>query len=280
MPLCKSPQLNEVLSIINSHITTEKIFLLGACSTRSQYETIFSPPAEPVCRVNNYHLLILLPSNERRDSVELQDIVENNCRKATPVTSIVIPISVFNQWLEKGHLMAYNVYMANCLVYDSGATPLRSPGNYKVVDLEQKVLTEYHEWTAKGKVFLKTAEWLYQLGEYGIGTFHIHQAAELTWMAIIRLVTGFRAGTHNLIKLSNYAAAFCGPQAHVLPANNDKERRLLKLIQKAYIHGRYKNDFVISENELQLLIERIKQLLAVCDQLEQEVVASREAATV
>lgn len=52
--------------------------------------------------------------------------------------------------------------------------------------------------------------------------------------------------------------------SHKLPAafpgNNDEDERLFRLLQKAYIVTRYKEDFTISSNELLTIIVRVKTL--------------------
>jgi HEPN domain-containing protein len=173
----------------------------------------------------------------------------------------VIPLQVFNQWLAKGHLLAHTVYHTDCLVYDKGSAVIKEPGAYKIEDLRQKVNKEYNDWTARSVEFLIGVENFRARRQYSIGAFLLHQAAELSYMAAVRLVTGYRAGTHNLDRLMRYAIPFCGMATNVFPRNNDKERKLFKLLQKAYIHGRYKDDFVITEKDFLILIDRVQLLL-------------------
>jgi uncharacterized protein len=257
----KTAQLQQVTDIIVHVMKPEIIFLLGASAICNNIENIFDHHTEPICTVKEYQLLVILPDAEKRGSDEIQDIIENNCRAHTPVTSIVLPLHVFNQWMVKGHLLAHTVYSTDCLVYNKGTAVIAAPGNYKIEDLQQKVETEFKEWIEKAVEFLAGVEVYRARQQYSIGTFMLHQSAELAYMAIIRLITGFRAGTHNLDKLMRYSLPFCGITTNVFPRHNDKERRLFKLLQKAYIHGRYKNDFVITEKEFLILIERLHQLM-------------------
>jgi HEPN domain-containing protein len=254
-------QLQPVIDTITSIMKPEKIFLLGASMVCDNTENIFNQQMLVSCTVKEYQLFIISPDSEKRSTDELHDIIESNCRAHTPVTAIVIPLQVFNQWMAKGHLLAHTVYHTDCLVYDKGAVTLKSPGNYNVEDLQHKVRKEFDDWTGRAVEFLIGVETFRSRRQYNIGAFLLHQAAELAYMAAVRLVTGYRAGTHNLDRLMRYAIPFCGAATNVFPRNNDKERKLFKLLQKAYIHGRYKDDFVIAEKEFILLFDRVQHLL-------------------
>jgi len=260
-------QLLPVIDTITRLMKPEKIFLLGTSAVCDNTGTIFRPHTQVSCIVKEYQLLIVSSDAEKRSTDELHDIVESNCRTLTPVTAIVIPMQVFNQWLIKGHLLAHTVYHTDCLVYDSGAVTTKPPGNYKVEDIQQKVRKEFDDWTGRAVEFLIGVETFRARRQYNIGAFLLHQAAELAYMAAVRLVTGYRAGTHNLDRLMRYAIPFCGPGTNVFPRNTDKERRLFKLLQKAYIHGRYKDDFVIVEKDFLLLEDRVQHLLTAVRQV-------------
>jgi hypothetical protein len=49
----------------------------------------------------------------------------------------------------------------------------------------------------------------------------------------------------------------------IFPRNNDKNERLFQLLQKAYVETRHKEDYVIHTDDLLVLTERVKGLLAV-----------------
>ncbi|NII25159.1 HEPN domain-containing protein [Pseudoflavitalea sp. X16] len=245
----------------------EKIYLLGATNHCRQADTIFSQVVLASWSASEYQLLIISAADEKRSTDELHDVVESSCRISTPVTSIVIPMQVFNQWLLKGHLLAHTVYHSDCLIHDGRNTPLKLPGNYSLKDIQQKLQKEFEDWTARSVEFLIGVETFRTRRQYNIGAFLVHQAAELACMAAVRLVTGYRAGTHNLDRLLRYSLAFCGSELNVFPRNTDQERRLFKLLQKAYIHGRYKDDFVITEKEFLILYERVQVLVANAKQL-------------
>jgi HEPN domain-containing protein len=259
--LFKTKQLQQVIEVITSISKAERIYFLGASHSASSHENIFlrHPPQD--VKVKEYQLLILLSESEKRGEDEVQNLIENAAKTITPITTIVVPVKVFNQWLLNGHLMAHKVYHTDCLIHASENAVIATPGHYNPDDLEKKVRREYEEWSSRAADFLYGVEGFRSREKYRAASFLLHQVAELSFMAAIRLVTGFRAGTHNLERMIRYAVPFCGEATNVFPRNSDAERKLFKKLQKAYIHARYKDDFDITEKELLIIIDRIQNLV-------------------
>jgi HEPN domain-containing protein len=251
--------LQQIITLINNCLPVEKIFLLGTTSTGTKQETIFGQPSTTIRPPDHYQLLILTSPQEKRDTELLQELLEARCRSIAQLTAIVLPIEVFNQWRQKGHLLAHYVGKADCLVYDARKIPLQAPGNYHLDELHKKVQGEYLQWTTRAQQLLEGAEWFQHRDQPGLGVFLLHQSAELALMAVIRVATGYRASTHQLERLIRLAVCFCGSDFNIFPAGN-REKKLRQLLQRAYIHGRYKDDFFITPADLTILLQRIKHL--------------------
>jgi HEPN domain-containing protein len=97
--------------------------------------------------------------------------------------------------------------------------------------------------------------------QFAMAAFMLHQVAERSYVELVQVMTGYRAGTHSLDKLSRYAKSFLPAIALVFPRNNEKEERLFSQLQRAYIHTRYKDDYVITAAETEELMIRVKKLL-------------------
>src|SRR6266700_1143048 len=89
--------------------------------------------------------------------------------------------------------------------------------------------------------------------QFTLAAFLLHQAAEHAYTIIIRVVTGFRASTHNLDKLIRYSLPFSAELSTLFPRHTEKEDHLFRQLQKAYIYGRYKDDYVVTEKEMLVL---------------------------
>lgn len=140
------------------------------------------------------------------------------------------------------------------------------PDNFYEPDLlaQQK---EYARWNNQVTEFMAGTELYFLRKQFGLAAFLLHQAAEHAYTILMKSMTGYRPSTHNLDKLVRYCQPFSAKLAAIFPRNNDRENNLFQLLQKAYVHGRYRDDYVITEKELQVLMQRVKLLQDITRQI-------------
>jgi HEPN domain-containing protein len=258
---CSTPLLHATVDAIVTKIAPERIYLLGTRKCREQIENVFGQVAMPET-VIGFQLLILLPFKDKRDEEELNRSVDKNYPAGATVTSIIVPVNVFNKWLDRGNLLAHHAWHGHQLVYETGKSIAREPGIYDLEALRNGVHAEaafllktaIHQY--KGALYYREEK------QFKLAAFTLHQTAEHSLMAIIRLVTGYRAGTHNLQRLLRYAHVFCGVSPYLFPGHQQQEKLLLKLLQDAYIGARYKESYQLTEAQYLLLEYAIETLLS------------------
>ncbi|MDB5279757.1 MAG: hypothetical protein JWR61_4712, partial [Ferruginibacter sp.] len=96
----------------------------------------------------------------------------------------------------------------------------------------------------------------------------LHQAAEQALLTIFKKGTGLHLSSHNIHKLLRYCALVNYKIPAIFPAGNEASERLLRLLQKAYIEARYKEDFAISSADLISITEKVKMLQGILQQAE------------
>ena len=241
-------------------IAPDKIFLLGVHEYWKQSNNSSSQTISPEL-ITCYHLLILLSPDNKREEEELYKVVDKIKLPGTRVIAIIVPVSVFGQWLQKGHILAHNAWHTKRLIYDAGKTILSAPGAYDINLVYKNVQEETAHWIETAIHLKNSVEYFKKARQYQLGAFMLHQVAEQSLMAIVRLSTGYRAGTHNLWRLLRYAQVFSGLPLGMFNSSPGKEKALLRLLQSAYIGGRYKNDFELTEHQFLMLEEGIESLL-------------------
>ncbi|HYC30504.1 MAG TPA: HEPN domain-containing protein [Chitinophagaceae bacterium] len=277
---CNNAQLQSVVQVIVKAVHPEHIFLLGACYTRQQLYNIFSDAVTACQQVTHYDLLVLLDKDHRNPD-EVQDIIENRCRAHTPVTVIVFDIIRFNGLLESGHAFCCDARTSALQVYDAGRTKLAQPNPCNPASLQLQARNAFSKWHNVAQEFLAGAELYLMRKQFALAAFMLHQAAERSYVELVQVMTGYRAGTHNLDKLSRYAKSFSANVSLVFPRNNEKEERLFRQLQKAYIHSRYKDDYVVTAQEVQELMDRVKKLLELAGEIcERKIAGMGEKQTV
>jgi HEPN domain-containing protein len=256
----QTDQLREVINIIIKATSPDKIFLLGAAQNCHTEESIFTSAPVLWQQVTHYYLMVLTKQNDGRCFDALHDVIESRCRHVTPVTVFMEAVHIFNQWINTGHPFANSIARNGLLLYDAETVPLEIPCieiNEPDIALQRK---EFVRWNNQVSEFLAGTELYLLRKQFGLAAFLLHQAAEHACTVLLKLMTGYRAGTHNLDKLLRYCRPFSAELARLFPRDTEKENNLFQLLQKAYVHGRYRDDYVVTEKELRVLNERVQQL--------------------
>jgi uncharacterized protein len=267
-------QLQTVVQVIIKSVAPDHLFLLGASYTRQQFHTIFTDSASSHQRVTHYELLVLLSPNDKHNIDEIQDTIENKCRQHTPVTAIIFNVQQFNHQLTNAHPFACNVQSNALHIYDAGRTALEQPNYPDNTTLQLQARHAFDKWHQLAQEFMTGAELYAMRKQFPMAAFMLHQVAERSYVELIQVMTGYRAGTHNLDKLSRYAKSSSANIHLLFPRNTDKEEHLFRQLQKAYIHSRYKDDYTITEQEVMELMPRVKKLLQLCGELCEEKIAA------
>jgi len=126
------------------------------------------------------------------------------------------------------------------------------------------------------KTFLKNAYFDLEEGDLKIAVFELHQAAERTYNTMILVFTGYKPKTHNLGKLLKMSRDFSPELSTVFPNNSKTEIHLFTLLKKAYVDARYNDKYVITADELNALIERVKKLQEIAERICKNKIASIE----
>ncbi|BAV05805.1 hypothetical protein FLA_1817 [Filimonas lacunae] len=274
LPAYKQEQLQKIASIIVEAVQPEMIILFGSHATGRWVEHKYVEDGIVYEYISDYDILVITKSGENRKDYEIQDVIENSCRYQTPVTTIVHDIDFVNKMLREGQYFFTDIEQEGIMLYNSGRTSLAerkplSPAEAKVIAQDY-----YDQWYLSGQRFLKGARFYWQDGDLKEGVFNLHQAAERTYNAVVLVFTGYKPKTHNLDKLKRYTKRFSEELAGVFPENTAEEERLFDLLKRAYIDARYKKDYVITAEQLSLLIERIQKLQDIAGPLCIEMIAS------
>ncbi|GAA4300645.1 hypothetical protein GCM10023143_01790 [Compostibacter hankyongensis] len=88
----------------------------------------------------------------------------------------------------------------------------------------------------------------------------LHQSAEQALITLIKSATEYHPNTHNIERLLRYAGLVSYRIPDVFSQGNEQDRRLLSLLQKAYIDSRYNKNYKICNDDLLHLMGKIRHL--------------------
>jgi HEPN domain-containing protein len=250
-------ETERITSLVLEHVSPQAIFLLGSSKSFTNTTTVFSYDTPTCCYTSHYYILALIKKEEEHALNSVQDKIENNLQHSIPTTAIVLSTAAFLAWLGKGHPFAVTILKKAEILYQSASIIFPMPS--AVNEQKQKENNESLFTQAKNKTegFLASAELHKIRQEYRLSAFMLHQAAEQSLRALLAIHTGLRINTHSIDKLLRYCSMFCDRLPHLFE-KSEKGKKLYSLLNKAYIHTRYKDDYSINYEELNALTEKVK----------------------
>jgi HEPN domain-containing protein len=166
-----------------------------------------------------------------------------------------------NEELKKGHYFFGSLYQNGVLLFDNNVACLSFPRPYtqSVANLEKYWQNRYQ--LAEG--FLKSASHAILQGWNGMAVFMLHQSVEHICIAMIRIHMGYKTTTHNLSRLIAMVENFSLYSITVFPRITPDEVRVFNILEKAYSHARYDDDYAISSETVNGLKTQVEELLEI-----------------
>lgn len=101
----------------------------------------------------------------------------------------------------------------------------------------------------------------------GRAAFELHQAAEHAYKTILLVFTNYNPNEHYLRILGRMSEKYCEELQNLFPKKTQKEKDRFKLLEYAYIGGRYDPDYRISKEDLEILAKDVKELLRLTEEI-------------
>jgi HEPN domain-containing protein len=265
LPSYRQDHLAHAIKIIKEVVFPEKIILYGVFASSENLD-LYSDKGMPSLH-GSYELLVVTRSLDFRSDHHIQDIVENTCRNKTPLTILVHDIDYVNKQLAEGQCFFYELLQNGILLYDALKTPFADgipPDFNHTLTLARK---DFACWFHRAEVFYGMALFTRVRKERALTLFNLHQAAEQTYQAILLVFTGYKPCTHNLDKLRRFTNRFSLELAALFSRKTSSEDNFFKLLLRAYVDGRYSEEYQITEEELDTLVNRVHSLLHIAERL-------------
>ena len=119
----------------------------------------------------------------------------------------------------------------------------------------------YSIWFQKAVSTLKGVKFYLSENDLRNSAFSAHQVAESLYYSILLVFTEYKPKTHNLGKLRKQAKLLSEELFFIFPIEGSKEEKhLFDLLKRGYIDARYRNDYVINEDEINKIIQRLEKM--------------------
>jgi predicted nucleotidyltransferase/HEPN domain-containing protein len=193
------------------------------------------------------------------DEILLKELASGE-RLRTQPNFIVHSLDDVNEQLRLGRYFFTDILRDGITLFEEGGFPFVPPEALAPHDAYSETRAYFGEWSRGSATFLRGAKFYRQDGSPKEAAFSLHQAAEKAYHGLILALTLYSAKTHRLNLLRDRAEAMDGRLIGVWPRTNKFERQGFDLIRRAYVEARYSPHYVISDDHLAWLEERVAAL--------------------
>jgi len=178
---------------------------------------------------------------------------------------------------------AYDVFMVQNARYDalSSGIGFKNLNQFILVN-QQKSLKKarakehFNHWFSKADSFLERFNLMFEQEKFADAAFDLHQVAESCYKAILLVYNNRFPREHFLEILIKEVQKIYPNIVKIFPGESDEDKRLFKLLEYAYIGGRYDPKFKINKKELKFLLSKVNRLLTlskkICRQKIEEII--------
>jgi len=259
----KADSLKPIIQFIVTTISPAKIYML-------QHKDAGNP-----AKGGYIDLLIIMSGKNSVPFIELEPILEMPYVKNQRVSCSLHSEDNVLEGLRNGHIF----YSLNCipekLVYDDKTTQYPTTTPEALQEAKNRLKEKFTQAFEKSQHFYESAVSLHKSHPSQIIAFMLHQATELTYRGILQSLNGYDKKTHEIRAFKKHIRR-CAPSLNtVFPDNTEEEKRLLDILEKAYLSARYEDQYEIQENDLDVLFTKVKQLQATAKEIVEEKLLQR-----
>ena len=274
LPELKRDEIAKISATIRENCDdVEKIILFGSYARGDYKEKKDLAEISKTGHVSDYDILVVTKEAANALNTNLWFDISEKCRdlklSADP-RILTHDIDELNNKLSVGQYFYSDIREEGVLVFDSGKFELVDKRDLN--DQERQKLTKeyFKHWFKRSKMFFEDFESNLTKSEndedyLGKAAFELHQSAEHAYKTILLVFTLYNPNEHFLAILGKECEEYIPELRELFPKNTEEEKDRFKLLEYAYIGGRYDPKYKISKDDLEILAGDVKRLLEITE---------------
>ncbi|MBA2934632.1 nucleotidyltransferase domain-containing protein [Sphingomonas sp. CGMCC 1.13654] len=217
--------------------------------------------------LSDFDLLVIVNQRELAEREQWVDADERlttdlvvNKTLHTPVNFIVHSLQQVNDGLAHGRFFFMDIVGDGIALYQSDDTPLHTPKPKTPEEALAAAKEYFDEWMTSAVDFKDGFDFYMSKRRWKKASFLLHQTAESLYHGVMLVSTFYTPHNHNLSFLRKQAEKLDRRLYDVWPRDDRKQRAMFEKLKEAYVKARYSKHYVIGEEELTWLGERVEQL--------------------
>lgn len=268
LPQFVRSDLHELVTLIREEIKDVVMIILYGSYAKNSFvihNLRIGPNGETTEYHSDYDIMVITRKRlgEREGTIEtrIRDRFAAGKSEVTKVQLVSESITKLNNALSQGHYFYIDAVNEGILLYDSGEFELATPSDLNFAEIKQIAEKYYTQTLAKGKRFLYHAQIDYRDKEFVECAFFLHQATEYLLKSIPLVFILYRHKEHELKFLLDMCKKHTLELVDIFPCRTKQEEHVFDLLCRAYVEARYNDNFVVTKEEIDVLIPRIELLM-------------------
>lgn len=268
LPEKKQKEISFIVDIIKQVINPEMILLFGSYAKGAFVEHRYNSEGTTFEYISDYDFLVITKHNSEKTDVQESKIMSLTEIIEPPINLEIHDIGYVNKGLEWGEYFWTDIVKQGVVLLNNNSVSLVEPRILTTDERKQKAQRYFDNWYPQASEFLYGAKVYQERGNLKISTFNLHQSVECLYYSVLLVFTDYKPKVHNLWKLRKKSKPFSEELFFIFKAETDKnEKHLFELLKQGYIDARYREDFKITSQELQILIERVSLMITIVKEI-------------
>jgi HEPN domain-containing protein len=201
------------------------------------------------------YFLILMPHNTTRPMHEWESLLQNKYEGV--IVPIVKSVREAARLRKKGNPFFITSCTEGKMIYQREGSELEASSQ---INKEESISFSGLQLSI-AESFFRGSKLFFEIENYTLSTFMLHQAAEGALSATLYFTTGYREQTHNLNRQLTLCKLWLPQVASLLDVTTEEEQKTFRLLQHSYHSSRYNPGFIVTKEQTEWLQEKITLLL-------------------
>ena len=274
LPDHKQQEINKIITTICTNcLDVEKIILFGSYARGDYKEKKDLNPHQKSGHVSDYDILVITKDVITALNTNLWHEIGEKCRdlklSADP-RILTHDIAELNNKLSVGQYFYSDIIKEGIIIFDTNNFNFADRRNLNKNEIKKFQSDYFEHWYGLAEGFFQHFEIDFTKIDpskhsraNGLAAFNLHQSAESSYKTILLVFTLYNPNEHFLAILGQKCNEYSQQLANLFPKNTEIEKERFKLLEYAYIGGRYDPKYRISKEDLEILAQDVKKLLAI-----------------
>lgn len=267
LPQLKQDELNKIVEAIHKNCADiEKIILFGSYARGDYKEAKDLQDGRRTGHISDYDILVVTEKKKSTDKFSSWNKTEK-LKLTAPVRAIAHDIESLNINLAEGQYFFTDIKKEGVTLFESKKYKLANKRKLKPKEKQRIARDHFSSWFKSAKTFFSQYENAIKMNDYRNAAFQLHQSVESSYKTILLVFTNYNPNEHFLWMLGQRSSKYHPDLKALFPKKNQKDKDRFKLLDDAYIGGRYDPDFKISKQDLAILAKDVKKLLKLTEEI-------------